>query len=209
MRNHRVLKVAARSITLLIQPDETIPSTVLERITSAGHQAVTHGSDRGHILRGNTVATEALIFILHAGNGIAIGNALLNACSRSHIRDIPRGTSQDTHTAVIVLGTSEPLPLMTTGEIGVVMQRLANFSWRATTAHKLSIIWARLDWVAAWEGIEPTVDLLVNRALENAAVGNIIGLEGNRLALGDITTAVIASVDGVLENANVPAVKLR
>jgi hypothetical protein len=73
----------------------------------------------------------------------------------------------------------------------------------------LSIIWARLDWVAAWEGIEPTVEVLVNGALENAAVGNIIGLEGNRLTLGDITTAVIASVDGVLENVNVPAVKLR
>lgn len=65
-----------------------------------------------------------------------------------------------------------------------------------------------LDGVASGELIEPPVDALVDRALKNAAVCHPVWLQGDGLAFGDVAAAVVARVDGVLENVNVPAVEL-
>jgi hypothetical protein len=50
--------------------------------------------------------------------------------------------------------------------------------------------------------------LLVDRALEDTAVCHVVGLHGNRLALTDVAAAVVACVDCVLEDVDVPAVEL-
>jgi hypothetical protein len=208
VRHHRVLEVVASTLTLLIQADEPVSTTILSSITSTREQTVAHRGDSGHIVLGDAVSTEALVRILHTSHGITIGNAALNALSRGHIRDPIDRASQDTHATDVILGAAEPLPLMAAGEIGIVMQRVANCSRRTAARHNVGIIWAWLNRVAAGECVEPSVHLLVDRSLEYAPVGHPVRLQGDGLTLGDITASVIASVDRILENVDIPAVKL-
>jgi hypothetical protein len=164
--HHRVLEVVASTLTLLIQADEPVSTTIMSSITSTREQTVSHRGDSGHIVLGDAVSTEALVRILHTSHGITFGNAALNALSRGHIRDPNERASQNTHATDVILGAAEPLPLMAAGEIGIVMQRVANCSRRTASRHNVGVIWAWLNGVAAGECVEPSVHLLVNGSLE-------------------------------------------
>jgi hypothetical protein len=97
---------------------------------------------------------------------------------------------------------------MAAREIGVVMQRLANGRGCTAAQYRSGILWAWLDRVAAREGIEPPLGPLVDGGLEDATVCHPVGLHGDGRALGDITAAVVAGVDCLLEDVNVPAIQL-